>query len=78
MRLWRRLLKVSWTQRVTNEGIMRRVKTKRELMTSICKRQLKLVGHIERKGGFESLSMCMTGKIEGRRERENQRRNIWK
>ena len=46
---------------------MRRVNTKRELMTSICKRQLKFVGHSERKGGFESI--CMTGKMEGRRER---------
>ena len=52
MRIWRGMLKVSWTQRVTNEEIMRRVKTKRELMTSICKRQLKFVGHIERKGGL--------------------------
>ena len=44
MRIWRRMLKVSWTQRVKNEEIMRRVKTKRELMTSVCKRQLKFVG----------------------------------
>jgi len=72
MRIWRRMLKVSWTQRVTNEEIMRRVKTKRELMTSICKRQLKFVGHIERKGGFESI--CMTGKMEGRRERGRSRK----
>ena len=72
MRIWRRMLKVSWTQRVTNEELMRRVKTKRELMTSICKRQLKFVGHIQRKGGFESI--CMTGKMEGRRERGRPRK----
>ena len=72
MRIWRRMLKVLWTQRVTNEEIMRRVKTKRELMTTICKRQLKFVGHIERKGGFESI--CMTGKMEGRRERGRPRK----
>ena len=72
MRIWRGMLKVSWTQRVRNEERMRRVKTKRELMASICKRQLKFVGHIERKGGFESI--CMTGKMEGRRERGRPRK----
>ena len=72
MSIWRRMLKVSWTQRVTNEEIMRRVKTKRELITSICKRQLKFVGHIERKGGFESIYMI--GEMEGRRDRGRPRK----
>ena len=72
MRIWRRMLKVSWTQRITNEEILGRVNTKKELMNNICKRQLSFVGHIERKGGLESL--CMTGRIEGRRERGRPRK----
>ena len=41
-------------------------------MTSIYKRQLKFMGHIERKEGLESI--CMMGKMEGRRERGRPRR----
>ena len=47
--------KVSWTQRVINEEILRRMGTQRELITTIYKRQLCFVGHIERKDGLESL-----------------------
>ena len=65
MRIWRRILKIPWTQRVKNEEVLRRVQSKRELMTTIYQRQLKFMGHIERKQGLELI--CMTGKLEGRR-----------
>ena len=73
MKIWRYMLKVSWTQRITNEEILRRMGTQRELMTTIYKRQLCFVGHIERNDGLESL--CMSGMMNGRRGRGRPRKN---
>ena len=64
MEIWRYVLKVSWTQKITNEEILRRIGTQRELITTIYKWQLCFVGHIERKDGLESL--CMSGMMNGR------------
>ena len=64
MKIWRYVLKVSWTQRITNEEILRRMGTQRELITTICKRQLCFIGHIEREDGLESL--CMSGMMNGK------------
>ena len=73
MKIWRYVLKVSWTQRITNEEILRRMGTQRELMTTIYKRQLRFVGHMERKDGLESL--CMVGMMNGRRGRGRPRKS---
>ena len=67
MWIWRRILKVSWTERKTNEDILRTMGTTRQLMTSIRKRQLEFLGHIIREQKLESA--CLTGKMEGRRQR---------
>ena len=69
MKIWRYVLKVLWTQRITNEEILRRMGTQRELITTIYKRQLCFVGHTERKDGLESL--CM---MNGRRGRGRPRK----
>ena len=67
MWLWRRVLKVSWTERVTNEDILLRVGAKRELVSSVRKRQMRFLGHVMRQQELENLSL--TGKIEGKRPR---------
>ena len=71
MWIWRRVLSVSWTERVTNQRILERMGTTRELLNTIRKRQLQFLGHILREEGLENL--CLTGKIEGRRARGRQR-----
>ena len=73
MKIWRYVLKVSWTQRITNEEILRRMGTQRELMTTIYKGQLRFVGHMERKEGLKSL--CMVGMMNGRRGRGRPRKS---
>ena len=67
----RRLMRISWTDRKTNEEVLQLAETKRSLMTTIRKRQLKFVGHINRKNGLEKTVLC--GKIEGKRSRGRQR-----
>ena len=69
--IWRRVLSVPWTTRVTNQRILERMDTTRVLLNTIRKRQLQFLGHVLREEGLENL--CLTGKIEGRRARGRQR-----
>ena len=67
----RRLMRISWTERKTNEEVLQLAGTKRSLMKAIRKRQLRFVGHINRKNELEKVVLC--GKIAGRRDRGRQR-----
>ena len=62
----RRLLKIPWTARKSNEDVLKEAGTTRTLINSI-RRQLKFLGHVMRQQNMENL--VMTGKIEGRRSR---------
>ena len=73
MKIWRYVLKVSWTQRIANEDTLRRMGIQLELMTTIYKRQLSFVGHIERKEGLEIL--CMINMMNERRGRGHPRKS---
>jgi len=76
MWLYRRMLKISWTEHVTNEEVLKRAQTERNLLASIIKRQLKFLGHVLRKDSLENL--VLTGKIEGKRDRGRQRMTFMK
>ena len=67
----RRILKVSWTEKRSNQEILEMAGMKRSLLNTIRKRQMKFMGHVYRKGGIEHLSI--TGKIEGKKSRGRQR-----
>ena len=67
----RRMLRIPWTARRTNEEVLRRAGVKRELMTMIRRRQIGFVGHILRSNGLEK--DCLLGMIDGRRARGRQR-----
>ena len=67
MWFYRRMMKISWTDRVSNEMVLHRAGTKRELMKMIRKRQLRFLGHVMRLQQLESV--CVTGRVEGRRGR---------
>ena len=67
MWLWRRMMKVPWTARLTNEEVLDMVGENRLLIQTVRKRQFKFVGHTMRRGGMEDLAL--TGMIEGRRGR---------
>ena len=68
----RRMLRISWTEHITNEEVLRRTGSGRRLMKMIRKRQMEFLGHVMRKDGLENL--MVTGKIEGRRSRGRQRK----
>ena len=67
----RRMLRISYKDRVTNEEVLRRANVDRTLMKYIVKRQMELFGQIIRKEELENL--VVTGFIEGKRARGRQR-----
>ena len=73
MEMWllRRLLRVPWTAKKSNEEVLKMANCERGLIKAIRKRQLEFLGHICRKGEIEHLTL--TGKIEGKRARGRQR-----
>jgi len=75
MEMWcyRRMARISWVKRISNERVLEMVDIERSLLVTIRKRQLRFVGHVERKGGLEKL--VLEGRIEGRRSRGRRRLN---
>ncbi|KAG1705108.1 Proto-oncogene tyrosine-protein kinase receptor Ret [Nymphon striatum] len=63
----RRILGISYVDKITNIEVLQRAGVERELMSSITSRQLKFLGHVTRKGGIECLSL--QGRINGKRSR---------
>jgi hypothetical protein len=50
MRLYRRILRASWTEHITNTEILRRMSKEKEIFITIERRQLRYLGHITRNG----------------------------
>lgn len=71
MWLWRRILKIPWTARRTNEDVLRQMGVERELMTTIRRRQMRFLGHVMRRNEMEAV--VLAGMVEGRRARGRQR-----
>ena len=65
-RLWR-MLRISWTEHVTNEEVFNRANTKPTLLDELLKRRLAFHGHLVRKGGI-TLDL-MIGRLHGTRPR---------
>ena len=69
---WRRLLRVPWTARRSNQSILKEISPRCSLEGLMLKLKLQYFGHLMRR--FDSLEKTlMLGKIEGRRRRGQQR-----
>ena len=69
---WRRLLRVSWTARRSNQSILKEISPGCSLDRLMLKLKLQYFGHLLRRtDSFEKT--LILGKIEGRRRREQQR-----
>ena len=65
---WRRLLRVSWTARRSNQSILKEINSERPLEGLMLKLKLQYFGHlVQRANSLEK--PLMLGKIEGRRRR---------
>ena len=69
---WRRLLRVPWTARRSNQSILKEISPEYSLNGLMLKLKLQYFGHLmQRADSFEKT--LMLGKIEGRRRRGRQR-----
>ena len=69
---WRRLLRVSWTARRSNQSILKLISPECSLEGLMLKLKLQSFGYLMQRGdSFEKTQML--GKIEGRRRRGRQR-----
>ena len=69
---WRRLLRVPWTARRSNQSILKEINPGCSLVGLMLKLKLQYFGHLMRRAdSFEKT--LMLGKIEGRRRRGRQR-----
>jgi len=71
MWVWRKLLKISWKDKVTNEEVLMRVGEKRQLMDMISKRKKNWIGHVLRHDGL--MKDVTEGRMEGKRGRGRKR-----
>ena len=63
----RRMMNISWKDKVSNEKVLLQCGTIRSMLKTIRKRQLTFLGHIHRKNSVERL--VTTGKIDGKKSR---------
>ena len=69
---WRRLLRVPWTARRSNQSILNKISPEHSLERPMLKLKLQYFGHLMRRAdSFEK--NLMLGKTEGRRRRGRQR-----
>ena len=74
MWVYRRVLTISWTEKITNEEVLRRMGTGREIVRQFKTRKLQYLGHLMRHN--TSQIQLIEGKVEGRRSR-GRPRNVW-
>ena len=71
MWFWRRMEKIIWTDKVTNEAVLRRIGEERSLISTIYRRQKKWLGHTLRHECL--LRDVMEGRMVGKRGRGRKR-----
>ena len=69
---WRRLLRVPWTTRISNESILKEINPEYSLEGLMLKLKLQYFGHLMRSTNSLEKTL-MLGKIEGKRRRGRQR-----
>ena len=65
---WRRLLRVPWTARRSNQSILKDISPEYSLEGLVLKLKLQYFGHLRRRAGSLAKTL-MLGKTEGRRRR---------
>ena len=69
---WRRLLRVPWTARKSNQSLLKEVNPEYSLEGQMLKLKLQHFGHLMQRAGSLEKTL-MLGKIEGRKRRGRQR-----
>ena len=67
--IYRRMLRVSWTEHRTDESILTELISTRQLLGFVVRRKLSFFGHTIRDGGCELVKCVIQGKVNGKRRR---------
>jgi len=73
---WRRLSRVPWTARTSNQSILKEINPEYSLEGLMLKLKLQYFGHLMQRANSLEKTL-MLGKIEGRRRREGHRMRWW-
>ena len=73
---WRRLLRVPWTARISNQSILKEISPEYSLEGQLLKLKLEYFGHLMWKADLLEKTLIL-GKIEGRRRRDWQKMRWW-
>ncbi|KAI5695438.1 hypothetical protein M8J77_005016 [Diaphorina citri] len=76
MWMWRRMTKTRWIEKKSNERVLEEVGESRQLIKTIEKRKIKLIGHIIRHNNF--ITNIFEGKIQGKKTRGRPRKQYFK
>ena len=68
MWIYRKMNRIRWTDKISNEELLKMLDKERNLVKEICKRKIKYAGHIFR-GSGEHSQLIIEGYIEGKRSR---------
>ena len=71
---WRRMLKISWRDKVTNQEVLKRVDEERSLLHMIDRRKHRWLGHVIREEGL--LLTVIEGRMVGKKTRGRRRLNM--
>ena len=74
MWIWRKMLKISWTQKVSNHQVLDKIHEERTMLDSLHRRKHKWLGHLLRHEGL--LHTILEGRIEGKRGRGRKRQQM--
>jgi hypothetical protein len=69
MWVYRRMLRIPWTDKVTNATVLQRVGRERELLVTVKRKKLAYFGHILRNRKYVMQQLMIFGRIEGNRRR---------
>lgn len=76
MWVYRRILRISWTEHTTNQEVTRRIGKEKEVASTIKQRKLEYLGHILRHEKYRLLQLILQGKIDSKRG-PGRRRHSW-
>ena len=71
MWIYRRMFRISYMDKITNDEVLQRAKAKRQLISVIRDRKMRYFGHLVRRNELQRL--LLDGKVEGKRRKGRQR-----
>ena len=74
--VYRRILRISWIDHITNEEVLHRLGKQREIAFTIKKRKMEYFGHVMRHGKYRILQLIIQGKTDTKRG-PGRRRHSW-